>query len=115
MNRKCVTLFPSLLLVSALPLAGTLLAQTPRPTSPPPHQASEMQPAHSNQTDVRTFSGKIAKANGKYVLEDPSAKTPFALDDQKTAKKYEGKAVVVTGRLDDSNNTIHVQKIEAAA
>jgi hypothetical protein len=74
-----------------------------------------MQPAHNQPADVRTFSGKIAKANGKYVLEDPSAKTPFALDDQKAAKKYEGKSVVVTGSLDDSSNTIHVQKIEAAA
>ncbi len=74
MNRKCVTSFASLLFFSAFPLAGSLLAQEPRPTSPPPHQASEMQPAHNNQTDVRTFSGKIARANGKYVLEDPSSK-----------------------------------------
>ena len=74
-----------------------------------------MQPSHNQSADVRTFSGKIEKANGKYVLEDPSAKTPFAIDDQKAAKKYEGKSVVITGSLDDSSNTIHVQKIEAAA
>jgi len=48
-------------------------------------------------------------------LEDLASKTPFALDDQKTAKKYDGKSVVVTGSLDTSTNTIHVRKIEAAA
>lgn len=64
---------------------------------------------------MRTFSGKITKSNGKYVLEDPASKTPFALDDQKTAKKYDGKSVVVTGFLDTSTNTIHVRKIESTA
>jgi uncharacterized protein (DUF2147 family) len=115
MNRKCVSTFVSLFLFSALPLAGSLLAQEPRPANASNHQSSEMQPAHSNRAEVRTFSGKITKADGKYVLEDPSAKTPFALDDQKAAKKYDGKSVVVTGSLDDSSNTIHVQKIEAAS
>ena len=39
----------------------------------------------------------------------------MALDDQKAAKKYDGKAVIVTGSLDTATTTIHVQKIEAAA
>jgi hypothetical protein len=64
---------------------------------------------------VRTFAGKITKSAGKYILEDPSSKTSFSLDDQKTAKKYDGKSVVITGSLDTTSNTIHVQKIEAAA
>jgi hypothetical protein len=52
--------------------------------------------------------------NGKYVLEDLTEKTSYLLDDQKSAKKYEGKTVVVTGTLDNVSNTIHVQKIATA-
>ena len=61
------------------------------------------------------FSGKIKKANGKYTLQDSTGKMVYVLDDQKTAKIYEGKVVMVTGTLDETNNIIHVQKIEAAA
>ncbi len=39
----------------------------------------------------------------------------YLLDDQATAKKYEGQRVVVTGTLDATRNTIHVRKIEAVA
>ncbi len=47
-------------------------------------------------------------------LEDPSAKRSYYLDDEKAAKKFEGKMVVVTGTLDSASYTIRVQKIEAA-
>jgi hypothetical protein len=63
-----------------------------------------------------SFTGRIAKANnGKLILEDPSTRTSFALDNQKLAKKYEGKSVVVTGTLDEANNILRVKKIEPAA
>ena len=114
MKGRRVTPFVSLLLISSLSLAPLLLAQNPR-SSPPRQTAQQTSPEAANQTDARTFSGKIARSNGKYVLEEPASKTPFALDDQKTAKKYDGKSVIVTGSLDTSTNTIHVQKIEAAA
>jgi len=116
MKRTRVTPLASFLLISGLPLAGFALAQEPGPTSPPPQE--QTQPGQQNpdmQADLRTFAGKISKSGGKYVLEDPSTNTSFSLDDQKRAKKYEGKSVVVTGRLDTSSNTIHVQKIESAA
>jgi Protein of unknown function (DUF5818) len=59
--------------------------------------------------------GRITKANnGKLRLEDPSTLTSFALDNQKLAKKYAGKNVVVTGTLDEANNILHVRKIELA-
>lgn len=115
MKGKRVTPFASLVLISSLPLAGSLLAQDRRPPYPPQQQAETTPAQTSNNADVRTFSGKISKSNGEYVLEDPASKTPFALDDQKAAKKYDGKSVVVTGSLDTSTNTIHVQKIEATA
>jgi hypothetical protein len=68
----------------------------------------------SGENSVTRYS-KITKSNGKYVLEDLASKTPFALDDQKAAKRYDGGSVIVTGSWDTSTNTTHVQKIEAAA
>ena len=111
-----VTPLASAFLIATLPFAGLALAQDPRPVYPPPQQ-QQSQSDHQlpDQTDLRTFAGKIAKSGGKYVLEDPLSNTSFTLDDQKTAKKYDGKPVVVTGRLDASSNTIHVQKIQLAA
>lgn len=114
MHGKRVTSFATVFLAASLPIAGPLLAQNP-PAAPPPATHSGDLDQTPNQAEVKTFSGKISKNNGMYVLEDSTANTAFALDDQKTAKKYEGKAVLVTGTLDSSSNTIHVQKIEAAA
>jgi len=116
MKRTRVTPLASFVLISALPLTGFALAQEPSPSTAPPQE--QTQPGQQNrdmQADLRTFAGKISKTGGKYVLEDPSTNTSFSLDDQKKAKKYEGKSVVITGRLDTSSNTIRVQKIESAA
>jgi hypothetical protein len=72
-------------------------------------------PQEKKNEDLRTYSGKISNSNGKYVLEGASPRGPYLLDDQKSAKKYEGKNVLVTGVLDQSSNTIHVQKMQEAA
>jgi hypothetical protein len=67
---------------------------------------------------VKEFRGKILKSGGKFVLEESSNGGNYGtylLDDQATAKKYEGQRVVVTGTLDAPHNTIHVRKIEAVA
>lgn len=78
-------------------------------------QLMQPQSNNVNQVEARTFAGTITKSNGKYVLEDPTTKTPFSLDDRKTARKFAGKSVAVTGSLDPSKNIIHVQRIESAA
>jgi hypothetical protein len=67
---------------------------------------------------IKEFKGKILKTGGKFVLEESSNDGNYGtylLDDQATAKKYEGQRVVVTGTLDAPHNTIHVRKIEAVA
>ncbi len=90
-------------------------------TVPPPALANESVPANNGQRSqndapgLKTFAGTVMLSNGKYVLEDPSIKHSYYLDDAKAAKKFDGKMVVVTGTLDNSGYTIHVQKIEAAA
>jgi hypothetical protein len=78
--------------------------------------SSQNQPGQSGQampgaqhSQAQTFAGTIAKANGQYVLQ--SGGQSYALDNQAEAKKFEGKTVQVTGTLDSSSNTIHVEKI----
>lgn len=62
--------------------------------------------------DAKSFSGRITKENGKIVLKDPVTKTSYQIDDVSKAKPYMGKQVKVTGKLDMSSNTIHVDSIE---
>ena len=71
-----------------------------------------------DESQVKEFRGKILKSGDKFVLEESSNGGNYGtylLDDQATAKKYEGQRVVVTGTLDATHNTIHVRKIEAVA
>jgi hypothetical protein len=39
----------------------------------------------------------------------------YQLDDQRTAKKFAGKSVSVSGTIDTASNTIHVTEIKAAS
>jgi uncharacterized protein DUF5818 len=73
---------------------------------------SVMQDQTSAQPEVRLFFGTIAKNGEAFVLRTEAAKKPYQLDDQASASKFAGKKVKVTGVLDASNNTIHVQTIE---
>lgn len=114
MKKKISFAIASTVLAAGLPFSGSLLAydlnqQDSLRTS------TQQNPSGGSETNSQMFSGKITKANGKYILRDSKAKTAYILDDQDTAKAYEGKVVMVTGTLDQENNLIHVQKIEAAA
>jgi hypothetical protein len=119
MTGNRVIPFASFLLIAAVPLAGTILTQDPprRPVyAPPERQPPQSQPQpQNNQSAVETFAGKISMVDGKYVLENQDGNKSYILDDQKKARKYEGKSVLVTGTLDSTSNTIHVRKIEATA
>ena len=81
---------------------------TPQPSAPAPGEA-----APSNE--MKAFSGKIVKDGDKLVLKDSASKTVFQLDDQAKAKQFVGKEVNVTGSLDASTNTIHVENIQPAS
>ena len=116
MGRKCVA---RLLIVFAglLPQVSVVLAQLPR-TQPDQTRAPQIQiPLQgNNDEDLRFFSGEISSNNdGEYVLEGASPRGPYFLDDQKSARRYEGKHVRVIGVLEQASNTIHVRKIEEAA
>jgi len=92
-------------------------AQNPAPRQQPmsPQQPLPPRQASADQDHIRTYAGRITKSNGKYVLQDLSSAFSYALDNQKTAARYAGKVVLVTGVLDSNTNMIHVQKIDKAA
>lgn len=76
-------------------------------------QARSAQPGDDAQ-DAKTFVGRIAQVDGKYVLVESTNNTKFMLDDQEKAKQFDGKNVKVKGTLDTASNTIHVLAIQAA-
>ena len=71
------------------------------------------QPAdpHNQQTPTQSFTGKIVKDGGRYVLKVASNST-YQLDAQGDVKQYENQDVKIIGNLDSSSNTIRVVKIE---
>ena len=78
-------------------------------------QAKSQNPnAQQDQQKTQSFVGKIVKLkNGQYALltDEQSGKGVY-LDDQETAKPFEGKNVKVTGVLEVARNLVHVTDIE---
>lgn len=108
MRNRIIVSIATFAFATAIPAGASLLAR-------PAQNAAIVQDQTRPEAQAKTFTGKITKANGKYVLQDATGGTPYQLDDQTNAKKYSGKSVLVTGTLDASTNTIRVQKIEASA
>jgi hypothetical protein len=85
---------------------------TPLP-QPDPQDQQAKQPAdpHTQQTPTQSFTGKIVKDGGRYVLKVASNST-YQLDTKGDVKQYENQDVKVIGSLDSASNTIRVVKIE---
>jgi hypothetical protein len=93
----------------------------PVPQPLPPPDKGVPQPDQSNgqaetaqapdQVSTQTFTGKIVKDGGSYVLK-VSSSTTYQLDQPGTAEKFENMDVKVVGTLDPAGKTIHVAKIE---
>ena len=81
--------------------------------SPAPASISQQQSQDQNQ--VRAFTGTIAKSGNKFALREDSGRSLYDLDDQRSAGKFAGRKVKVTGTLGAVNNTIHIQTIEQAS
>jgi hypothetical protein len=113
MRKRFIVSIATIAIATAIPAGSSLLAK------PIPNlrnsALTQDQTRPDNESQAKTFTGKITKANGKYVLQEASGGSSYQLDDQDNAKKYSGKSVLVTGTLDASTNTIRVQKIEASA
>ncbi len=91
--------------VAPTPLAAQ---QTTNPQQPASAQTGTPAPDQA----MKSFSGKIVKEGDLFVLKDAVSGASYQLDDQKQARKFEGKDVRVNGSLDTASNTIHVQSIE---
>jgi len=85
-------------------------AQQPQDQTPGGEPGSQAPGAQSRQS---TFTGTIVKQGSEFALRDSSGAV-YKLDSSDQAKRYEGKAVKVTGQLDTQAMTIHVESIEAA-
>ena len=106
------------LTVAALTLLGAaVLSAAPKANHPgvPREPLPALQDQSNTQNQVQTFTGMIMKTGDQFVFSDDATKSAYQLDDQKTASKFDGKRVKVTGTLNASNNTIRVQSIQAAA
>jgi uncharacterized protein YdeI (BOF family) len=103
------------LIVAALSLLGAAVAGAAPKASPRRVLPATAQNQSNPQQQIQTFTGMITKTGDQFVFSDEATNSSYQLDDQKTASKFAGKKVKVTGTLDASNNTIRVQSIEAAA
>lgn len=79
--------------------------------APNPIAASQQKQGKQN---ARTYFGQIVKLkNGKYALMiNTKTNQGYYLDDQKDAKKYAQKKVLVTGTINRKTSMLHVIKIK---
>ena len=97
-----------------LALTSSMLIAQQRPQRQPPREQPPAE-GQAQQDQQQTITGKIARSDdGKYVLVD-SANMMYQLDDQRSAKKFAGKNVTVSGTVDASRNSIHVTEIKEAS
>jgi hypothetical protein len=103
--------------VMSLSFGAAVLASSVRTNALRTPQAllASLQQQSSPQQQVQTFTGTISKSRDQYVLTtDDATKSSYVLDDQKTASKFEGKRVEVSGTLDAADGMIRVQSIKEA-
>lgn len=62
-------------------------------------------------TKVQSVSGTVVKSGNSYVLRASNGQQ-YNLTDASNAKKYVGKQVRVTGKVNASSHTINVQNIQ---
>jgi hypothetical protein len=80
-------------------------------------QNRQKQPVGQTQQEPRqrVITGRIVKSgDGKYVLVDTALGAIYQLDDQFSAKNFNGKLVKVSGIV-GPNNTIYVTDIKSAS
>jgi hypothetical protein len=82
----------------------------PQPNAPSNQQATPPSGSRSEQAPSESFTGKIVKESGEYVLKGTSR--TYHLDQQEGLQKYENEEVRVVGSLDPSGELIRIVKIE---
>ena len=68
-----------------------------------------------DQSEIRTFKGKILSNGQRFILKDDDNGVWYNLDNQQQAGTFLGKNVLVMGVLDEPTLTIHVRSITEAS
>jgi hypothetical protein len=123
--RGYFSLLAALVLTTALLSTATAQGKPEKPgesspptsPSPDPKQAPEDQPSAGKpgakaQHAATVFMGTIVRGQTGFVLR--AADLEYGLDDQSKARRFNGKNVKITGSLDASSNTLHVENIEVS-
>ncbi len=100
------------------PLSTLAQQDTPQqePTVPSTQNPAQNSGADSQgEQQTQTFSGRIVKSKGNFMLKDQATHSAYQLDNGDQAKQYLGKHVKVTGTLDPAANMIHVSNIDVAS
>ncbi|MEJ2010528.1 MAG: hypothetical protein P8Z30_20640 [Acidobacteriota bacterium] len=111
-GRKIQSFVTALAVAAAFaPLSTALGAQNSGTLQPPNAQQKQV------QQKVRTYYGTIVKIReGGYALMiDPVNQRGYNLDDQKDAKKFDKKKVLVKGKLNKQTGMLHVMSIKPVA
>ena len=83
----------------------------PESQSQPDQQAGQAPDSQAQpQASRQRITGIIVRQGEKYVLKAGDT-TTYQLDDQDRAKGYQDKQVLVVGRLDSDNYTLHIESI----
>src|ERR1700683_4747264 len=107
------------LAIAAMAVSFALAWGSPFVTISPARAQDQAQPqeppqSQPDQAKSATFTGTVVRQGQQYSLRDSSGET-FKLDDSERAKPFVGKAVKVTGELDEQAKVIHVESIESAS
>ncbi len=104
------------LLALAVPVCvlswGQPFAVAQQDRDPAAPMAQQPNNSMNQESDVKSFIGKVTKSGENLVLKDSASKSTYKLDDQDRAKSFEGKDVKVMGTLDAATGTIRVVSIE---
>jgi hypothetical protein len=85
--------------------------QNPPRTAPDTSIPQPQTDPTNSHPSARAFEGKIEKSTDGFVLRENVTQSPFKLDDQDKAKKFEGKDVRIMATMDPTTNILHVVDI----
>ncbi len=113
--KKNLSLLATLVLAVALtPATFAQQAGSARPGSNDPQTQSTPAPDTSAEAQAQnSFSGMVVRVAKLYVLKTETM--TYQLDDQRKAKRFNGKQVNVIGTLDRPTSLIRVSDIQLAS
>ena len=75
-----------------------------------PTENEKVEKETATEGSVKNIAGIITQNAGQYYLRT-GANDGLLLDDQKSARNYEGRRVIITGRVDAQMKRLHIESI----